>query len=435
MIYSEKMKRRPDWLLILIFLLPVACFAPKKTSTVKPTVINLSKMYNPTNTKFHPAFSVYHNSPTTTLLLVKIFPVELLYSGTIEPNQIMAQVVLNYVLTDIEDPEKPVVADSGKIKYNFARENADKRFITQIVLNTRKGKLYQLMILARDVVRNEENITYEYVDRTSDFSEQNFLLTEPQSNVPVFSPHVIGRSLFKIDYPDTQFDTVYVNFYGGEKLPMPRPSFSEGKNNELPAKPDSLWILPFRKGINYTLNYEGVYQFKLDSSRAEGLTLFNFGTYYPKVQEVNQLIEPLAYLSTTPEYDALKKSTNQKLAVDNFWIDKAGNVDKARELIKVYYNRVFFANFFFTSYKPGWKTDRGMIFIIYGPPQQVKVTPTQEKWIYFKNNFSTTVTFTFDYVPSYYSHDNYILQRSDAYDTYWRQAVDTWRKGSIFLID
>jgi GWxTD domain-containing protein len=218
-------------------------------------------------------------------------------------------------------------------------------------------------------------------------------------------------------------------------LPLPRPSFAEGKNKELPAKPDSLWILPFKKGLNYTLNYEGVYQFKLDSSRAEGLTIFNFGITYPKIQEVNQLIEPLAYLTTTPEYDALKKATNQKLAVDNFWIDKAGNVDKARELIKVYYNRVFFSNFFFTSYKPGWKTDRGMIFIIYGPPQQVKVTPTQEKWIYFKNNFSTMVTFTFDYVPSYYTHDNYILQRSDAYDSYWRQAVDSWRKGNIFLID
>jgi GWxTD domain-containing protein len=147
------------------------------------------------------------------------------------------------------------------------------------------------------------------------------------------------------------------------------------------------------------------------------------------------MIEPLAYLTTTPEYDALKKSTNQKLAVDNFWIEKAGSVDKARELIKVYYNRVFFSNFFFTSYKPGWKTDRGMIFIIYGPPQQVKVTPTQEKWIYYKNNFSTTVTFTFDYVASAFTRDNYILERADNYDSYWRQAVDSWRKGSIFLID
>ncbi len=434
MINSETMKTRPYWLLILVFLLPVACFAPKKSSTVKPSVVNLSKMYNPTNTKFHPAYTIYHNSPVTTLLLVKIFPVELLYSGTIEPNKIMAQVKLTYVLSDIEDPEKPVVADSGMIKYNFARENADKRFITQINLNTQKGKLYQLMILAKDVVRNEENITYEYVDRTSDYSGQNFLVTEPQNNVPVFSPHVIGRALFKIDYPDSHYDKVYVNYYGGE-LPLPRPSFAEGKNKELPAKPDSLWVLPFRKGLNYILNYEGVYQFKLDSSRAEGLTVFNFGITYPKIQEVDQMIQPLAYLTTTPEYEALKKSTNQKLAVDNFWIDKAGNVDKARELIKVYYNRVFFSNFFFTSYKPGWKTDRGMIFIIYGPPQQVKVTPAQEKWIYYKNNYNTTVTFTFDYVPSGYTNENYILQRSDTYDTYWRKAVDTWRKGNIFLID
>jgi GWxTD domain-containing protein len=434
MINSKIIKRRSNWFLILVFLLPAACFSPKKSTTVKPAPVNLSKMYNPTNTKFHPAFSIYHNSPSTSLLLVKIFPVELLYSGTIEPNKIMAQVNLTYVLTDLENPEKPVVADSGKIKYNFARENADKRFITQIVLNTQKGKFYQLMILAKDVVRNEENITYEYVDRTSDYSEQNFLITEPQNNAPVFSPHVIGNALFKINYPDSQYNKVYVNYYGGE-LPLPRPSFAEGKNKELPEKPDSLWILPYRKGLNYTLNYEGVYQFKLDSSRSEGLTVFNFGTTYPKVQEVNQLIEPLAYLTTTPEYDGLKKSTNQKLAVDNFWIEKAGNVDKARELIKVYYNRVFFSNFFFTSYKPGWKTDRGMIFIIYGPPQQVKVTPTQEKWIYYKNNFSTTVTFSFDYVPSYYSHTNYILQRSDTYDTYWRQAVDSWRKGNIFLID
>jgi GWxTD domain-containing protein len=435
MINRETMKRGLNCLLIMVFLLPVACLAPKKSTKVKPTVVNLSKMYNPTNTKFHPVFSIYNNSPTTSLLLVKIFPVELLYSGTIEPNKIMAQVNLTYVLTDLEDPEKPVVADSGKIRYNFARENADKRFITQIVLNTRKGKFYQLMILAKDVVRNEENLTFDYVDRTSDYSEQNFLITESQgNNVPVFSPHVIGNSLFKIDYPDTQYDKVYVNFYGGE-LPLPRPSFSEGKNKELPAKPDSLWILPFRKGLSYILNYEGVYQFKLDTTRSEGLTVFNFGKTYPKIQEVKQMIEPLAYLTTTPEYDALKKSTNQKLAIDNFWINKAGSVDKARELIKVYYNRVFFSNFFFTSYKPGWKTDRGMIFIIYGPPQQVKVSPTQEKWIYFKNNFSTTVTFTFDFVPSSYTLDNYILERSDNYDSYWRQAVDTWRKGNIFLID
>jgi len=163
--------------------------------------------------------------------------------------------------------------------------------------------------------------------------------------------------------------------------------------------------------------------------------LLNFGTKYPKVQEVKQLIEPLAYLATSAEYNQLLKATNQKLAVDNFWIEKAGNIEKARELIRVYYNRVYFANYYFTSYKPGWKTDRGMIFLIYGAPQSVKVTASQEKWIYYKNNYTTTVTFTFDHMPTSFSEDNFVLQRSDSYDTYWRSAVDTWRKGNIYLIE
>jgi GWxTD domain-containing protein len=147
------------------------------------------------------------------------------------------------------------------------------------------------------------------------------------------------------------------------------------------------------------------------------------------------MTEPLAYLATTAEYDGIRNAQNQKLAVDNFWLDKAGNIEKARELIRVYYNRVFFANFYFTSFKPGWKTDRGMIFIIYGPPQSVKVAATQEKWIYYKNDFNTTVTFTFDHNPTPFALDNYSLQRADTYDTYWRTAVDTWRKGNIFLIE
>jgi GWxTD domain-containing protein len=147
------------------------------------------------------------------------------------------------------------------------------------------------------------------------------------------------------------------------------------------------------------------------------------------------MIEPLVYLTSGGEYDELKNAANKKLAVDNFWLDKAGDPDNARELIRIYYNRVYFANYYFTSFKPGWKTDRGMIFIMYGPPQSVTVTPEQEKWIYYKNNFTTTVTFTFNYSRSPYTTDNYILQRAENYDAYWRTAVDSWRQGKVFLIE
>jgi GWxTD domain-containing protein len=161
----------------------------------------------------------------------------------------------------------------------------------------------------------------------------------------------------------------------------------------------------------------------------------HFGESYPQVADAEELIDPLAYLTSTVEYAEIKNTANQKLALDNFWLERTGSAERARELIRVYYNRIYYSNYYFTSVKPGWKTDRGMIFTIYGPPQSVITTKDQEKWVYYRNNFTTSVTFTFNFAPSPFSMNNYILERSENYDTYWRSAVNTWRSGNIYLIN
>ena len=86
------------------------------------------------------------------------------------------------------------------------------------------------------------------------------------------------------------------------------------------------------------------------------------------------MIEPLAYLATPDEMEDMRSSPKPKIALDEFWIKCGSNVDKARELIRIYYTRVLYANFYFTSYKEGWRTERGMIYIIYGPPDKVYKT-------------------------------------------------------------
>jgi GWxTD domain-containing protein len=201
-------------------------------------------------------------------------------------------------------------------------------------------------------------------------------------------------------------------------------------------KPDSIWILDYNRNTNFQLGYEGIYHFRFDTNRREGLTVFNFGPDYPRIKQPRQLVEPLAYLTSSVEYDEMKRSANLKLAVDNFWLGMtSNNMDRARELIRVYYNRAYFANYYFTTFKPGWKTDRGMIYIIYGPPQAVYRQAGVEKWIYYQNNFTTSLTFTFDFAPSPYTMDNFVLQRSEGYDGYWRRAIDSWRNGTIFLFE
>ena len=44
------------------------------------------------------------------------------------------------------------------------------------------------------------------------------------------------------------------------------------------------------------------------------------------------------------------------------------------ELMDEYYRRVSYANENFEGWKEGWETDRGMIYILFGPPDQVERT-------------------------------------------------------------
>jgi hypothetical protein len=57
-----------------------------------------------------------------------------------------------------------------------------------------------------------------------------------------------------------------------------------------------------------------------------------------------------------------------------------------------YYRRVAFANRSFTTFRDGWKTDRGMVYIILGPPDEIERRPFNRGnkpyvvWSYYRYN-------------------------------------------------
>ena len=68
------------------------------------------------------------------------------------------------------------------------------------------------------------------------------------------------------------------------------------------------------------------------------------------------MIYPLKYILKDKEFNEIINTPNKKLAVDEFWLRAANkNVELARDLIRIYYNRAYLANYYFTSYKEGWK--------------------------------------------------------------------------------
>jgi GWxTD domain-containing protein len=92
------------------------------------------------------------------------------------------------------------------------------------------------------------------------------------------------------------------------------------------------------------------------------------------------LKEDVAYIITAEERNAfLRLGTDQEREqfVAQFWLRRDPTPDtEENEFREEHYRRIAYANQQFASTVPGWKTDRGMIYIKYGPPDEREEHPT-----------------------------------------------------------
>jgi GWxTD domain-containing protein len=176
----------------------------------------------------------------------------------------------------------------------------------------------------------------------------------------------------------------------------------------------------------------GFYFVQKDTSLQEGFTLFCFNKNFPDISNYNEMIAPLRYLTMRNEFEQLTANKDPKSAVDAYWLGLSGNTERARELIRSYYGRVQTANKLFTSYVEGWKSDRGMIYIIFGPPNSVMHNVNGEIWTYGEANNFRSLVFSFSKIENKYSDNDLMLERNPIYKDEWMRAVDIWRQGRVF---
>jgi len=86
------------------------------------------------------------------------------------------------------------------------------------------------------------------------------------------------------------------------------------------------------------------------------------------------------YIITKEEkkaFMALQTDEERENFIENFWRRRDPNPDtEENEYREEYYERIAYANEKFTSGIPGWKTDRGRIYIAWGKPDSVESHPT-----------------------------------------------------------
>ncbi len=92
------------------------------------------------------------------------------------------------------------------------------------------------------------------------------------------------------------------------------------------------------------------------------------------------LNEDVTYIITDEERQAWKRlSTDDEREqfIEQFWLRRDPTPDtEENEFKEEHYRRIAYANEHYASGIPGWKTDRGRTYIVYGPPDEIESHPS-----------------------------------------------------------
>jgi GWxTD domain-containing protein len=92
------------------------------------------------------------------------------------------------------------------------------------------------------------------------------------------------------------------------------------------------------------------------------------------------LNEDVVYIISPDERNAfLQLATNEEREsfIEAFWLRRSGNPDLPdNDFKEEHYRRIAYANEHYASGIPGWKTDRGKMYIIWGAPDEIESHPT-----------------------------------------------------------
>src|SRR5450759_989312 len=404
---------------------------------------DLSYLYNPTKSPINPQYNVINKSDELSVLSVRFSMNDLFFSEANPQGVPTALVLLTVKLYSISQGR--TLADTAVLDLNIVKEAGKQEYIYEVPLKVEKGTEYLAEIKVLDRLRLQVAQAFFLFNTLSYNNKFNFRFQGHFNKNLLFSPVLRVNEYINLVYSYGHVDSLFISFYKPfREIPDPPSILLPEKT--LDYEPQKVVALPYSDTLPMMFPNQGIFLCSIYRNIKEGFTFLNLGSTYPKLTTPEIMIEPLAYLASQDELAELRSAAKPKAALDGFWIKCGGNVDKARELIRIYYTRVLYSNYYFTSYKEGWRSERGMIYIIYGPPDKVYKTSEEESWGYRKPVIKSSwggryrvsdeyLFFNFKKRENLYSDNDYYLSRSETLVTYWDQAISNWRKGIVFRLD
>jgi GWxTD domain-containing protein len=406
----------------VLLLIISACQAPSKVS-----LYNLVSLYQKDRQFAELNSWVYHTSDTTSTLFVEVVYSNLLYQKDPYTGLYACSYRLGYKLTS-DYESKDILETSSIVSGDSVNYGKNSGFVHSFEIKAKSPGDYLLEITLFDFNRQSASTRYLDVHKTSVYGRQNFLVLNRNQGL-IFRNYVNAGEPFKIITDQPSLQSLTVSYYNRD-FPVARPPYTEDREPVFEYKPDSVFLLPVYNGETdwFSIDRPGFFHFRKDTVSREGLTLFNFHEGFPEMVTADELRYPLRYITTKKEYDSLFADSNSKAAVDNFWLTTARSPDRAKVLIQKYYSNVEEANRYFTSYLEGWKTDRGLIYIVFGRPDFVYRAKDSEEWVYGEPQNRSSLRFTFVKVNNHFTDNDFLLLRSPTLKEPWFVTVQSWRR-------
>lgn len=298
--------------------------------------------------------------------------------------------------------------------------------LTNIQLLGKKGNDDWSPITTYDVQRDVDSLMFR-LQVTNNTSEE---------------PMAVNARLMRFESDTTIARPMYYNGYSPSSIQYKGIDYDE---EEVLQSTRRILTQPGSVLIEYKFGSQprGNYRFDVQTDEGEKNRLFkarDFGVKsknYPSIKSARELARPLYYLMSEKEYEnlmAIQDNDSLKQAVDRFWLKNLNNKNRARQVIQMYYQRVEEANKQFSNFKEGWKTDLGMVYILFGPPWYVDQSLNRMRWSYSYNRDDPEYNYLFE-TPKlrseFYPYQNYLLQRNQYYFNVEYQQTQLWLTGQI----
>jgi len=392
---------------------------------------NLEFLYDETKFELSPGYMVFHHSEDSSILYHTISSDELHYVRNSEKESYRANYKIHYRL--LESFTANVVIDSLTATFTDTVFHQSGLNITDsLVMGIPGGERYILHLTMTDINRQVQSTKLLKVNKTGDDNFQYYKIfdigDDDNGKMLMFSPMISESGNFIMQYKADISQEASVKIYATPQS-VALPPFVDKTRHVPDMIPDTVFNIIFEGGIAVLpVNKNGLYRIVLDNETSGGTSLHYYYDGFPRIEDDSQLLPPLRYLTSNEEFETLTSYLDPADAADIFWTSMAGTHLRGRKMVDRYYDNIERSNKYFTTWKEGWKTDRGMIYSVFGAPDRVLKDDDSEKWTYYGTWRVPDTDFNFREIDAPFGMKCYELERKPEYRNVWFQTVERIRR-------